>query len=130
MKKFPRNSDGVLKVSQATRDRAQAWLKKNRFEEGTSYKHVELDVYAVLNERLDFDDFRTMGQIVDGFSTLERQKISSNMVNFIARGSIEKVGKAGRYKYRLVKLLVRERKARNQPALALMPNEVARRYSA
>lgn len=132
-RKFPRTAGGLLKVSQATKDRVQAWFDANRFaKDQPDY----VDVYEILNERLDFEEWRSMKQICEGFSSLESAKISSRMSEFGARGFIEKTGpSAGSYRYRLIRLLVRVRnpyqkaKAPESALDKLKAKEVAARYS-
>ena len=129
-RKFPRDAKGVLKVSQATRDRVQAWIDANNLAMQETI--AESDVFAFLNERLDFEEFRSLHQITKGLSEVEAIKIRGRLTNFVDRGLIEKIGTERRYQYRLVQLLVRQRKPSKIPASALdklKAKEVAARYS-
>jgi hypothetical protein len=134
-RQFPRDAKGLLKVSQVTKELVQTWVEANRFDKDQP-NYVELDVYAALNERLDFDEWRSMRTICEGFTSLEAAKISSRMSEFVARGFIERSGSsAGSYRYRLVRLLVRMRgpyqkaKAPDSALDKLKAKEVAARYA-
>lgn len=107
-RKFPRNADQTLRVSDATKEKVLAYLKANAF----SQRELGVDVFATLNERLSFDEFRSMKQINSGLSKNQSNLIHASMCEFVRRGFIERIGDERHYQYRLKRLLVRQRKPR------------------
>jgi hypothetical protein len=123
--KFPR-SNGVLKVSQVTKDRVWAWIDA-QFDDAE-----DVELMEIVASRCVYGSFTAISAIVYGLSPFQRYRLA-NLLSRLARfKKIERKGAIGRYAYRLLAEPVKAEKLLNikRSALeSLKSAEVAKRYA-
>ncbi len=121
-RKFPRNADQTLRVSDATKEKVLAYLDA---QEGNPMQEA---VIQLIESRCNYAEFTATSAIVYGLDLSMRQRVYCCLRRMVRLKKIESRGKAGRYAYRLLAKPV-EVQSHKSALQSMRAAEVARRYA-
>ena len=97
-KRFPRDADGNLKVSQATRERVDAYLTAQEADPMATH------LVSIVEERCNSETYTPISAIVLGLDEFTRQRVYCCLSRLHRFYKIIRRGTVGNYSYRLLRV--------------------------